>query len=297
MGQQMQEKVFYEPLVLPVIDWNIRLFGAHKMTVQQNWSYPQDRHHAFEILIVLDGIQETRIENKHYVLNAGDILLIPPGFAHTNKCRSTSMTYFCAHFDIDEPSFRIDIIKNCELVYKSSSVFYEKLRNSCQNWVDIMEIQDLTAIQTKLRVNKVLIELLEVLVEISSLHSEKKCHQSMTTMKYAKDIANEIKQTFKKSIEENEEMCPTLSIQQIIASLGLSPNYGLEIFQKVYHTSPRKYLSDLKLQEAKILLQQPDISLREIGNVLGYKNLAHFSRQFKKWTGLCPSEFRKNPQS
>lgn len=86
----------------------------------------------------------------------------------------------------------------------------------------------------------------------------------------------------------------TISIQQIIASLGISPNYGLEVFQKIYRMSPRKYLSDLKLQEAKVLLQQPEISLNEISNRLGYKNLSHFSRQFKRWTGLNPTEFRKS---
>ncbi|WP_420795073.1 helix-turn-helix domain-containing protein [Paenibacillus terrae] len=57
--------------------------------------------------------------------------------------------------------------------------------------------------------------------------------------------------------------------------------------------SPRTYLSGLKLQEAKILLQQPKTSLNEIANQLGYKNLSHFSRQFKRWTGLSPTEFRR----
>jgi AraC-like DNA-binding protein len=88
-----------------------------------------------------------------------------------------------------------------------------------------------------------------------------------------------------------------IHIQPIIASLGISPNYGLEVFQKIYHMSPRKYLSGLKLQEAKILLQQPEISLNEIANRLGYKNLSHFSRQFKRWTGLNPTEFRKKTNS
>jgi len=96
---------------------------------------------------------------------------------------------------------------------------------------------------------------------------------------------------------DKEETDNKVHIQQIIASLGISPNYGLEVFQKVYHMSPRKYLSDLKVQEAKILIQQPDISINEIASRLGYKNLSHFSRQFKRWTGLNPTEFRKNSLS
>lgn len=97
----------------------------------------------------------------------------------------------------------------------------------------------------------------------------------------------------KKCIETNGKVDFTVHIQPIIASLGISPNYGLEVFQKIYQMSPRKYLSELKLQEAKILLQQPELSLNEIANRLGYKNLSHFSRQFKRWTGINPSAFRK----
>jgi AraC-like DNA-binding protein len=281
--------------LLPRIDWNIRFFGAHKQTVDSNWSMNKEFHHAFEILIVLDGEQETFIENEQYIIKNGDILLIPPGFEHTNKCISTkSMTYFCAHFDIDEPSLRMKIMKNCDRVYSPSNTYHSRLKNCLQKWISILDEPDIFFSKAKLRAQVVLFELLEVLLDIQPLNTEVGTNQSMTTAKYAKEIAEAIKWTFKKKcIEKNENIDYTMHIQPIIASLGISPNYGLEVFQKIYHMSPRKYLSDLKLQEAKILLQQPEISLKEIANRLGYKNLSHFSRQFKRWTGLNPTEFRK----
>ncbi|PGV53814.1 helix-turn-helix domain-containing protein [Bacillus sp. AFS037270] len=281
--------------ILPRIDWNIRFFGAHKQTVYSNWSMTKEFHHAFEILIVLDGAQETFIENEQYIIKNGDILLIPPGFEHTNKCISTeSMTYFCAHFDIDEPSLRMKIMKNCDWVYKPSNSYHSRLNNCVQKWMDILEDPDISVSKAKLRAQVVLFKLLEVLVDIQPQNTDIRINQSMTTAKYAKEIAEAIKWTFKnKCLEKNENVDYTIHIQPIIASLGISPNYGLEVFQKIYHMSPRRYLSDLKLQEAKILLQQPEISLNEISKRLGYKNLSHFSRQFKRWTGLNPSEFRK----
>ncbi|MED4229345.1 helix-turn-helix transcriptional regulator [Neobacillus cucumis] len=281
--------------LLPRIDWNIRFFGAHKQTVHSNWSMTKEFHHAFEILIVLDGVQETFIENEQYIIKKDDILLIPPGFEHTNKCISTkSMTYFCAHFDIDEPSLRMKIMKNCDWVYKSSNSYHSRLIKCLQKWIDILDEPDILVSKAKLRAQVVLFELLEVLVDIQPLNTDIRTNESMTTAKYAKEIAEAIKGTFKKKcIEKNENVDYTIHIQPIIASLGISPNYGLEVFQKIYQMSPRKYLSGLKLQESKILLQQPEISLKEIANRLGYKNLSHFSRQFKRWTGLNPSEFRK----
>ena len=279
--------------LLPRIDWNIRFFGAHKQTVPSNWLMTKEFHHAFEILIVLDGAQETFIENEQFILKKDDILLIPPGFEHTNKCISTkSMTYFCTHFDIDEPSLRMKILKNCDWVYEPSNPYHSRLKEHLQRWIDILDEPDLSFFKAKLKAQVVLFELLEVLVDIQPLNTVIGTNQSMTTAKYAKEIAEAIKRTFKKNcIEENVDY--KINVQPIIASLGISPNYGLEVFQKIYHMSPRQYLSDLKLQEAKILLQQPKISLNEIANRLGYKNLSHFSRQFKRWTGVNPSAFRK----
>lgn len=293
MDKNMDEFTDSITQILPRIDWNIRFFGAHKQTVPSNWSMTKEFHHAFEILIVLDGAQETCIENEQFVLKKDDILLIPPGFEHTNKCISTkSMTYFCAHFDIDEPSLRMKIVKNCDWVYEPSNSYHGRLRACLQRWTDILDEPDLSFAKAKLRAQIVLFELLEVLVDIQPLNTDIYTKQSMTDAKYAKEIAEAIKRTFKKNCIENN-VDYTIHVQPIIASLGISPNYGLEVFQKIYNMSPRTYLSNLKLQEAKILLQQPKISLNEISNRLGYKNLSHFSRQFKRWTGVNPSEFRK----
>lgn len=281
--------------ILPRIDWNIRFFGAHKQTVYSDWSMTKEFHHAFEILIVLDGAQETSFDNEQFIIEKDDILLIPPGFEHINKCHSSkSMTYFCAHFDIDEPSLRMKIVKNCDWVYTPSNPYHSRLKQCIQKWINIFNEPDILFSKAKLRAQIVLFELLEVLVDIQPLDSDVQTKQSMTTAKYAKEIAEAIKRNFKnRSLGINENVDYTIHIQPIIASLGISPNYGLEVFQKIYHISPRKYLSDLKLQEAKILLQQPELSLNEIANRLGYKNLSHFSRQFKRWTGINPSEFRK----
>lgn len=295
MESSVQSIVGAKTEILPRIDWNIRFFGAHKQTVPSHWSMSKEFHHAFEILIVLDGAQETIIENKQYIIKKDDILLIPPGFEHTNTCISdTSMTYFCAHFDIDEPSLRMKIMRNSDWIYNSSDSYHGKLKKCLQKWIGILDEPEILVSRAKLRAQVVLFELLEVLLDIQSLNTTLQTSQSMTKAKYAKEIAEAIKWTFKKTcIEKKENVDYTIHIQPIIASLGISPNYGLEVFQKIYNMSPRKYLSGLKLQEAKILLQQPEISLKEIANRLGYKNLSHFSRQFKRWTGLNPTEFRQ----
>jgi AraC-like DNA-binding protein len=186
------------------------------------------------------------------------------------------------------------MLKNCELIYTPASPFYQRLKSTLEKWYDRLLVTNVETVKYKLQVQIVLFELLDVFADIVSQNHKILINESMTTTKYAKEIAAAIKMNFKRSFIDNEVIDNPIHIQPIIASLGISPNYGLEIFQKVYNMSPRKYLSQLKLQEAKILIQQPNVSLKEISNRLGYKNLSHFSRQFKRWTGLSPTEFRKN---
>ncbi|MNF17229.1 DNA-binding transcriptional regulator AraC [compost metagenome] len=50
------------------------------------------------------------------------------------------------------------------------------------------------------------------------------------------------------------------------------------------------------LHEAKVLLDDPSLSISRISGILGYRDIAHFSRQFKRWHGTSPREYRESGQ-
>lgn len=117
---------------------------------------------------------------------------------------------------------------------------------------------------------------------------------SPTAIHYAKMIAEKLKLYFNAHTSGEQPFdLAELKIEPLIESLGISSGYGLEVFKSVYGISPRKYLSELKLHEAKVLIQQSHLSLSDIAERLGYSHLSHFSRQFKRWTGMSPIAYRK----
>jgi AraC family transcriptional regulator, activator of mtrCDE len=65
-------------------------------------------------------------------------------------------------------------------------------------------------------------------------------------------------------------------------------------FLKAFRTSPQLWFATLQMREAAVLLQRPDITVKETAYTLGFKSPNHFGKSFKKHYGQCPSGFHFN---
>ena len=87
----------------------------------------------------------------------------------------------------------------------------------------------------------------------------------------------------------NEEV----NLNQIASALHYSPSYLTKIFVQQYNTTPSKYMISLRMQKAQQLLaHNPELSVRQIGETVGYPEQGYFSRIFKKYVGVSPLEYR-----
>jgi len=279
---------------LPPIDWNVKLYGVHWQKVKPDWFMPMESHIGFEILLILEGCQETVMGQSRYILKQGDIMLISPGFKHENRCLSPEgMTYFTAHFNVDDPLFREEMTLNNRVLFPAGTPDNAKLRSILEDWMVRSTPGGMYSTAERFRFQAGLFELLSLLSQIASDDNAASAGNSPTSVQYAKAIAEAIKQSIKVPSHSGSGSRENVKIEDIAAALGISSGYGLEVFRKVYGMSPRKYMSELKLNEAKVLIAQADLSLQEVAERLGYSHLSHFSRQFKRWTGRSPLQYRQ----
>lgn len=83
----------------------------------------------------------------------------------------------------------------------------------------------------------------------------------------------------------------------LAAKFGFSSAYLTKIFNKHEGCSPVKYLTTLRIQQASHLLASTNLSIREVGERVGYPDQFYFSNVFRKTTGQSPSVYRQNTSS
>jgi len=89
-------------------------------------------------------------------------------------------------------------------------------------------------------------------------------------------------------------------VQDYAAAQNLHPNYLNNVIKAKTGRSVGTWISDKTISEAKALLQNSSVSIKEIAYQLGFAESTHFSNYFKKHTDLSPAAWRKHtgaPQS
>ncbi|MEH7226333.1 response regulator [Bacillus sp. JJ1566] len=85
-----------------------------------------------------------------------------------------------------------------------------------------------------------------------------------------------------------------LNLKDAANHVHMNPSYLSQLFKQQLNQKFVDYVTEIKIQEGKKLLAHTTLRMSEIADRLGYADVAYFSNNFKKITGLSPSDFRKN---
>jgi len=85
-----------------------------------------------------------------------------------------------------------------------------------------------------------------------------------------------------------------LSLDKMAGIFNLSPNHFSCLFSREIGMSFLHYLTNCRIEKAKILLMDKNYKTYEVGECVGYVNPHYFSRIFKKYSGMAPTTYREN---
>ena len=90
----------------------------------------------------------------------------------------------------------------------------------------------------------------------------------------------------------DEKFRSNVTNQLLAANFGFVPSYLVSIFKICYGLTPMDYLVNKRIDEAKVLLEDGSLKIKDIARVVGYEDSLYFSKVFKKFTGVSPKEYK-----
>jgi transcriptional regulator GlxA family with amidase domain len=136
-----------------------------------------------------------------------------------------------------------------------------------------------------LQIDEMVIELLEKTIDI------------LTSSKEIPVVADSLKQYHLGTVENArvyifENFSQDISLQQLAKHCLVSPFHFSRIFKTIMNISPYQYLSEVRLNHAKILLTTSEQSITDIAFACGFNSVEHFATAYRYRYHTSPSKFR-----
>ncbi|ANE48755.1 hypothetical protein SY83_06160 [Paenibacillus swuensis] len=287
------EKYVEELGHLPDVRVSFRLMGLHVRKVDSDWTYPSHEHPLFEVHWIVEGTHGMVVNGKRYDQGAGDMLVIHPGMTHSCvSVQPAGATYFCVHFQIDDQALLEALLRQKEVYFPRGSDFAVEITPSLESLCTIARENKGAGlpVHQQMKAYAAVFELFGALGEqLSQHHLQVRSESERLAGLIAQKIEASVQNILLHGSNENDRV----TLAEMAGDLNISVSHMNRTFRKVLGQSPRQYMSSLMLKEAQFMLRQFSVSIDEISLLLGYKTTGHFSRQFKRWTGEAPSEYRK----
>ena len=260
----------------------------HIANAKRSFQIPIHWHDEFEIIYVKSGFLTVSISGENYIGKPGDAFVVSPGNLHFMGSQTGNVDYFTFLFPLKYISLRTDDILDDKLLEPLNSghliispEIEDTVKEQCEQLVEIYgakkeESQSkITAqIKTKIILLQFILELWKKGFIVENDTSGKNTVE--------KEMVSYIQQNFTGKI----------LLKEFGEQFHLSEKYISRYFKEHFHITISQYVTYLRLEHAKQLLQDTDIPVTEVAMQSGYQNVSYFIRSFKKTYGMSPLKYR-----
>ena len=257
---------------------SMRLLYISESKHENDWISLPHSHHFTELFYVLNGKGVFVFEDKTLEVQKDDFIIVNSNVTH-NEASSLEEPLHYIVMGTDKLEFQINSGKNY-CIYNFSSHnktlnFYTKsilmeMRAKDDHFEDICQ-----------NLFKNLVYHIQRWTKIQFLGK-----QSQKTNKECRFIEQYLNEHFRENI----------SLQSLSEIVHFSKYYLAHAFKEYKGMSPINYLTQVRINEAKHLLETTDFSAAKIANLTGFSSHSYFSQIFHKETGLTPNKYRTNAQ-
>ncbi len=245
-------------------------------------------HNDMEFMRVLKGQLLVRLDEKKFVANKGDVVLVNPETVHSaipkKGCIYQCIVMKWDIMTVNEPKCRffIDSIQSREILVKEH---IEK--GSSEAAESVNALFDALKGDTKGYKFSVISELYKTLAVIID--------QNMYVSISKADIVHSGNINTLKNVLSymRENFDKQLSLNDIAKTAQMSPKYFCVFFKSITGKTPFEYLISYRIECAARKLLNTNLNVTEIALSCGFNDLSYFIKTFKAHKGISPAKFRK----
>ena len=265
----------------------------HIENAGRSFQIPVHWHDEFEIIYVRSGFLTVSISGESYIGKTGEAFVVSPGNLHLMGSQSGTVDYYTFLFPLKYISFRTDDMLDEKLLEPLNSGHLmicprvnDTAKELCEQLIEIYEAKNdeseskiTTQVKTKIILLQFILEMWKKGFVIENDTSGRNTVE--------KEMVSYIQQNFTGKI----------SLREFGEQFHLSEKYISRYFKEHFHITLSQYVTYLRLEHAKQLLQDTDIPVTDVAMQSGYQNVSYFIRSFQKAYAVSPLKYRKNNYS
>lgn len=237
---------------------------------KNKWSYTENKKPNFGLIFVKNGSMLITRNGKSNVISKGGLAFLKKGDAHTVSNNPNDPDQHCVFYTA---SFFGNVNKNFFLKRLQDVERFDKFNSMFSDLLICMEEKNF---YYDLKAKRIVYDILY------NLGKEQLYYNSHSTV-------NENIQKVIRYINSN--YMNKITVDDMAKISGYSKSYFKKIFQQHFRTPPHKFLMDIRLEQAKTMLESKVFSLNEIAEKCGFGNEYYFSNAFKREIRCSPKRY------
>lgn len=246
-------------------------------------------HDFLQVAFVMSGVGRCRIDGAVYELAEGDLMIINPGIMHQaliiegNETPNTDFFVSVSDFQLEGLEENTLPLPENSPVLHTTGELRQRMFRICSS----MDAENEARRQGQYYMMKSYATQILLLVIREQYEAVERMKGRTFESGNKKYVVEQIISYFEDHYHEK------ISLEQIAVNMYLSPFYISKIFKSETGDTPIRYLINIRLQRAKELLEQDEVSsIQEVAARVGYDDAYHFSKLFKKRYGISPSKVK-----
>lgn len=265
---------------------SVRIFESKRsLDGETPWHY----HKELELLVLLDGYMDIHVDEDHYRLKQGDIMLIGAKQLHRDRSYK-GLHYIVFQFDLEQYmdnstlSYYRTISEPGFPLHRLNYIFERK--EEARKAVRESVIEIYKEIQNKQEGYEMAVSMMIKKIVLTVVRGD------TDKLLNLKDNVERIR--LKPVLDYIEaRISRKIQVEEASRIANVSYYYFVKYFKKVMGMSFLEYVNYKKIKYAERILLTKDLSVTQVADAIGMPNMAHFYKVFKKYNQCSPHEFRR----